>query len=548
MLLSLARRARIALLAFTLCAATRTLPAQWASMARFVPVGSEADERARLEQLRGRETDASYLFRSASTLSMRAESAVRSGARRARLMLIAPELRVVSNSALPFSLNDGTLWAGKGTSTILRTGLGLSLGPVRLLLAPERTTSENRAFQVIPYPQGDTPARNVWANPFHPAASSIDLPFRFGERPIEQVSAGQSSVTIDLPWLSTGVATENLWWGPGAQNAVVLSNNAAGFPHAFLQTRDGIKTPVGRVDAQWILGQLRESDFFDADRSNNRRSLSGIVAVFTPSIDSAFSLGMARTVMAPTSGRAVSPRAAVDVFRKVGRPNTDPDYVTKGPRPDQLISFFARWVVPRAGFEAWTEWARFEEPASIRDLLEFPGHSQGYTLGLQWAHPLSSGATMRVQAEGTNLEPDASIRVRPVATTYTSRAMGQGYTNRGKSLGASIGPGSSSQFVQADLFGVNYRFGVFASRIRWDNATLWEPIVPQVKNEDISLLAGVRGSLSRRSARLLVEYTHAARLGYLYQDKISNPARGEHAGVDFINRTLSVTLSTFVGR
>ena len=59
---------------------------------------------------------------------------------------------------------------------------------------------------------------------------------------------------------------------------------------------------------------------------------------------------------------------------------------------------------------------------------------------------------------------------------------------------------------------------------------------------------GVRGSVSRRSARLLVEYTHAARLGYLYQDKISNPARGEHAGVDFINRTLSVTLSTFVGR
>ena len=543
MVLNKSRRICLASIALLGCSATRSLSAQRLSLASFVPLAGESEERLLLRQLLGPSDGDPRFFRSPSTLSRGADTVPRFS-----FSLIGPEFRLITNSALPFSLNTGSLWAGRGTSTIATLGVSIRLSRVRVLLAPQHTTTENRRFQVIPYSQSLVPARSVWANPFHPPASSIDLPYRFGDRPLRRVDAGQSSVTVDVPRATIGFATENVWWGPGIGNAIVLSNNAAGFPHLFARTRDGIRTRVGRFDAQWMLGQLRESNFFDADGTNDVRSLSGLLVAWTPSIDTTLSIGIARTVTAMSDRRTVAARALFDVFKSVGQPNTDTTRIQAGPRRDQLASFFARWMIPAAGVAAHVEWARFEEPRTLRDLLEFPGHSQAYTLGLQWARPVGHHRVLRLQAEGTNLEPDASIRVRPVATSYTSRAIMQGHTNRGKALGASIGPGSSSQQVGIDLFGRNFRIGAFATRIRWDDATLWEPIVPQVKNEDVSVMGGFRGSVTMRNTRLLVEYTQAVRIDYLYQDKIADPARGLHSGVDILNRTWSFTLSTGAGR
>jgi hypothetical protein len=541
--LSITRWASVSSIVLLLSCGTQQLHAQWVAPGALVQIGGEPEERIRLGQLLGTDSTRRFLFRSVSSLSpgLGAQS-------RLRVTLFAPELRMVNNSALPFSLNDGPLWAGRGSNMLITAGVGLSYKSVRVIIAPQLTTSENLPFQVIPYPQNDASGRNVWSNPFHPAGSSIDLPLRFGDAPIRRVVPGQSSLTIDVRGVSFGVATENLWWGPGIRNAIVLSNNAEGFPHAFIQTKNAVRTPFGTFDAQWILGELRESIFFDNNPANDLRSLSGLIVVWTPLSDSGLSLGMARTVFAPAARSGVSLSAAFDFLRDVGHPNTDARDSAKGPGPDQVFSFFGRWVFPKTGFEAYAEWARFEEPISFRDLLEFPGHSQAYTLGLQWAHPLARGGTLRLQAEGSDLEPDPSIRVRPVATTYTSRSVVQGYTNLGKSLGANIGPGSSSQWLAADYFAPKVRFGVFVGRIRWDDATLWEPIVPQVKNEDISLFGGLRGSVAYRGVRLSLEYTHTVRLDYLYQDKIADPAAGTHAGVDIGNRTLSLTLSTAVAR
>lgn len=517
------------------------LRAQRIPLAPFVPLGSESEERLRLTHLRSASENAAYLIRSALTLSWSTRQLQPAG-----ISFIAPEIRVVTNSALPLSFNDGPLWAGRGTSTITTAGIEVHAASVRLVLAPHLTTSENLAFQVIPFPENDPAQRSVWANPFHPAPSSIDLPYRFGDTRVRRIGLGQSSLSVGLSGLVAGVGTQNLWWGPGIRNAIVMSNNADGFAHAFVQTRDGVHTRIGRFDAQWILGRLDESGFFDRDSTNNVRSLSGLVVVWTPRADRGLSLGVSRTVFAPTTNGRMRGAAAFDVLRDVGTPNTHPTDSLKG--RDQLFSFFARWVFPAAGLATYVEWARFEQPRSLRNALEFPGHSQAYTLGLEWASLPMRAGTFRLQAEATNLEPDASLRFGPVATTYTSRTVAQGYTHRGKTLGAAIGPGSSSQWLAGDLFGSTFRVGAFLERIRWDNATLWLPIVPQVKNEDISLVSGLRGSATYKGMRLLLAYTHTVRLGYLFQDKIADHARGTHAGVDLLNQTLSVTLSTAVAR
>jgi hypothetical protein len=237
--------------------------------------------------------------------------------------------------------------------------------------------------------------------------------------------------------------------------------------------------------------------------------------------------------------------SAFDVFRTVGQPNTDTLAASAAAGRDQIFSLFGRWVFSPAGFEAYLEWARFEEPKSLRDFLDFPGHSEGYTLGFQWARPIAPWTAFRLQGEASYFEPDPSLRLRPVAVTYTSRAVPQGFTNAGETLGAAIGPGASSQWLAGDVFSHDWRLGVYLQRIRWDNGTLFEPIVPQFRRQDVTLLAGLRGSVALYGVNLAIDFAHAARYDYLFQAYVLSPVRT--GGIDLLNNTLSVTLSTALG-
>ena len=524
-------------------------PPRWVSGLPLV--GSETEERLRLAAAMDTTAPATrdnaplaaqWMFRSPSLLLRALEPPPGAGrARPLTVQLLAPELRTVHNSHLPHSLGDGALWAGRGGSTLVTGGVALRAGPVHLVLAPQLTTSDNGQFQVIPYVQGITPSRSVWANPFLGAPYSIDLPSRFGNRPIRRGTPGERALSLELPGVTLSAGTEHLTWGPGVRNQLLLGGNAEGFPHATLTTRQGFRTPLGRVHAQWLLGRLQESPFFDDSVANDWRALGGALLQLAPRGDSTLSVGIARLVMGAQQGPEPRPGAAFRVFAPVGRQGA------AGTTHDQVTALFARWLIPGTGAEAYAEWARFAEPVSLRDLLEYPGHSQGYTVGVLWARPLRAGA-LQLNAEATQLEQDASGRMRDVGVSYTSRTVPQGWTHRGKVLGAAIGPGSSSQWVSADWYGRRLRAGVYAGRIRWNNDVLWTSVVPQPKLEDITLLSGVRASAQWGRTRVLLDYARGARLAYLYQARPADFARGTNVGVDFLNQTFSVTLVTHAAR
>lgn len=514
----------------------RAAAAQQDSLVPVVTVAGEAQDRIRLGQLTGAPDTSGFLLRSASRLN-----AIAPGARWAA-QLLAPELRVVTNSGLPNSMNDDALWAGRGLNVALTAGFGARLGRVQIIVAPTYVSEANRPFQVIPYSQQTTPRRSQWANPFHPLPESIDLPLRFGDAPRSRVFPGQSSITADAGAVTAGFGTENRWWGPGIRNAIVLSSNAPGFAHAFVQTTRPLRTKAGYFDAQLIAGELHESDFFDFSADNDRRSVSGLALTWSPAGDRGLTLGAMRLVIARLGAGDNAARGAFDVFRSVGRPNADTSATEASSTRDQIFSLFARWVLAPAGFEAYAEWARFEEPASFRDFLEFPQHSQGYTLGLQWAKPLTNG-TFRLQSEVSYLEPSTTFRLKRAFTGYTSRAVTQGFTERGEALGAAIGPGSSSQWIAADVFRERYRAGVFFGRVRWDDGALFEPSVPQFKAPDVSLFGGLRAGTTWRGVHALFEFTHTLRINYLFQGYLDNAAKEKKSGIDLSNTTLALTLS-----
>jgi len=464
--------------------------------------GSIDDDSARLTSITSAASLPYSLLRSASTLTPQLPGDSTS----IRIGLILPDGYTIYNTTLPYSLNDGWLWAGRGLSSRLRAGLLVQTRRVSLVFAPEVYRSDNLSFRMppdwvtLPRPPGRSPL----ASPWHTTPESIDLPVRFGTRGFSEWDWAQSTLAADFGRITAGVSTENEWWGPGIRNAIVLSTNAAGIPRVFVRPTRPIATRAGIFDFRLFGGALTESPYFDTTRADDWRSISAFAVTWTPRPAPNVTLGFARAVYGPVSSLFRAPTRLLDaLIRNPGRPSNHlPGDTVVVPGRDQVFSLFGRWAFPGAGFEVYAEWARTELPTSLRDLLTAPNHTQGYTLGLQWAQPTGSESTTRVQLETTYLEKSATLRDRPVGEWYTSRAVPQGYTNRGQVIGAAIGPGASSQWVAVDYFAQRWSTGVFASRIRWDGDALYRFPTTNVRgtpnkwcSHDTSVLLGLRGVL-----------------------------------------------------
>ena len=514
-------------------------------------VGGMTADRLRLDQLRGRDSLDGFMIRSASSLSPRPGPA-----KGWSTAVIAPELYAVNNSAIPFSLNDGALWAGVGTSARILFGAQVAAGPFRLILAPEIVRSENAYFllrdtlRFYAPPVPEDRAGDGFVFPWYALGPySIDLPTRFGDESLSRLDLGQSTAMYEHRAVAVGISNENSWIGPGIRNALILSDNAPGFPHAFVRTTNPWKTRIGSIEAKLMVGGLTESKWFDTTETNNLRSLSIFAFSIRPSFQKNLVLGGSRAVYADSKGWSRIPGRFFDAFANTGRPNNRAladSAVSPGGR-DQIFSLFGRWVFPEDGFETYAEWARLEFPYSLRDLMVAPNHSQGYTLGLQYARPaFTPEGRFRVQAELTSVEQSATWRERPQGSFYTSRKVIQGYTQMGQPLAASIGPGASGQWLAFDFIDPGWSFGINAGRIRWNediHSTYGFPLYQGYCIHDVSVFPGARGSVNSRWGYVSADVSFGNRINAWFQEQSGCP-KG-NSMLDIRNRTISVTIGTF---
>src|SRR3990172_1422300 len=494
-------------------------------------IGSVAEDRLRLRQLADSAPTAGFLIRSARTLSAPGD--------RARHAFVAlPEVDVRWNDRVPLALNDGAMWSGRGANALVRAGAYFSNRWLSIVLAPEVTVSRNLGFEVFP---GREPGRSAWSSPWHTGGHSADLPLRFGDRALTLTSPGQSSLTIEAGPIAAGASSENQWWGPGVRNALLLSTQAAGVPHLFVRSARPLRSRAGDVEFRAIAGGLTESIFFDTIPSNDFRSLSGVIVTLTPRAAPHLTVGVARLVVAPARAKGSVLAGALNAFTR-WRPACDPRTRADSLAGDQLTSLFGRWIFPKDRFELWFEWAKSELPRSLRELIIAPQNAQGYTLGFQWALPArGSRATVRVQAEATNVEQSVVFAERPPADFYTGRAAPQGFTQRGQLLGASVGPGGQGQWLAADYLVPGWSLGLMLQRIRWEDGALYREPIPNFFRHDVTLLAGLRGTLRTGAYDYSASIATNRRLNYLFQNGIANPA-GRRT-VDVPNLTLTLSAS-----
>ncbi len=401
-----------------------------------------------------------------------------------RLELLPARLDFEVSSAYPDDRNNGVLWAGRGMSGAVTAGAVARWGPITAGLSPVLAAQENASVLIQPVVP---PGYSRFAYPWH--AGRIDWPTRFGDAAFAVADPGDSFVRLDSHGFVIGLSNENLWWGPGRINGMLMSNTGPGFPHVFLGTSDALDVGIGRLQGRALWGHLAESDYFDSDPSNDSRLFAGLVLAFSPAPVPELSVGFSRAYLETLRpGERSLWQQITDPYRA---PRSNP---LGGTGNNQLFSLFLRFALPESGFEAYGEWAREDNWEDATDLLMEIDHSQAYTVGFQDVVELRS-RWLRLWGELTHLGASTTfLSGRPAVTFYTHSQVRQGYTQRGQLLGAWIGPGSDSQSLGADLFGGWGSSGIYVQRVRYDNDAyyaVWAPFWSD-HGHDVGLGGGLR--------------------------------------------------------
>jgi len=335
------------------------------------------------------------------------------------------------NSKSPAGWNDGAMIPARGYQTMISGGFFAKMGPLTIQLRPEYVYAENKNYESLDL-YGGAP----------------DLPVRFGNDTHNQLDWGQSSIRLNIGPMSVGLSNENLWFGPGIRNSLLMSNNARGFKHLTLNTIRPIRSPIGSFEMQLIGARLEGSGYSFLDQIPNYaewRYLSSFAMSFQPRFVPGLFVGLTR------SFQSYNPQVKtfadyVPLFTPFQKVN-DVNNVTGSDDKDQLASFFARWLFTKAHAEVYVEYGVNDHAYNLRDFNGSPEHSRTYLFGISKMSPFKGrkGQFIRTSLEITQMSQSIDRMVRDAGSWYYHGQIAQGYTHKGEVLGAGIGPGGNLQ-------------------------------------------------------------------------------------------------------
>ena len=370
------------------------------------------------------------------------------------LYVLNPTLYMNFNSNVPYSRNDGSMIPNVGFQQLLSFGFYFEYGPLSIQINPEYLYAENKPFQLY-----WTDHQLFQLDRRYDFWNKVDLPERFGQTSYSKLLPGQSSIRFNFSNMSIGFSTENLWWGPGIRNAIMLSNNARGFPHITFNSVEPLQTKIGNFEWQLITGRLEKSgflpsytnfynynDYFYLPKKNDWRYFQGLIISYSPSFIKGLTVGFSRWVQAySTFIKDTKDYFPVldGLFRKNDKYGADipgGDQSLEQQR-DQAAGVFFRWVWNDAKAEIYGEYFTDYVKGIFSKRIKNNEDLKGYTLGFRKVFNNKYDFSW----EWTNLSQDLTSLKNNSNIIYTNDQVRHGYTNYGEVLGATIGPGSSSQ-------------------------------------------------------------------------------------------------------
>ncbi|MDX5337407.1 MAG: capsule assembly Wzi family protein [Cyclobacteriaceae bacterium] len=379
------------------------------------------------------------------------------------------------NSTYAFGINDGAMIPNRGIQQIISPGVYAEYGKFSLQFQPEILLAQNKDYLGFPIEHQATILF------YYEYMNRIDMPERFGDGPFNQVYLGQSSLRFNLEGLSIGVSNENLWWGPGRRNSLLLGNNAPGFLHFTLNTRRPVKTEIGSFETQFISGFLKSTDFlppwpdytiqqnpvYYPKAENGNRYLSGLIFTYQPKWVPGLFLGYGSVnhmYREDVSGLS----DLLPVFN--GRKKAPTVYDPIQEKRQQFSSGFFRWLSPEGRFEFYGEYGTRDNDRRLSDFIITPESGRAFTFG--FAHLLSTKNPNRfieISSEMTLSGQTIRDDIRQLRTWYIHDHVRHGYTHHGQVLGIGNGPASNQIFVGAAWVEGLKKIGFHVERIEYNN-------------------------------------------------------------------------------
>lgn len=382
----------------------------------------------------------------------------------------------------PYAWNQAGFLQAKGIQTQISTGAYLSYGWLDIQLKPELVYAANPAF---------------------PYNSSYGSATKGGYK---RLFMGQSSIRLSKAGLSIGLSTENMWWGPGLHNSLLMSNNAPGFAHLTFNTTKPIKTPIGNFEWQLIAGKLTEDTTVLLENKNlttsyynpysydgggysgpydprkNWRYLSGITLTYNPKWVEGLFISVNR-VGYTYKYKLDSNATGYSFFQKYlpvlfgvlrqtypyGTPTYNHEIGYK-----QMASISVRMVFPRSHTEVYTEYGYGDNFYNMRDWNVDAPHSTAYVIGLRKLKKLRRKHNwLDFSAEMVRMSEPVNYLLRTAGDWYSYQG---GYTHQSRIIGAGVGKGNNAYTTRIQWLSGFSRLGMVVQGIQHGPTRLVGPL------------------------------------------------------------------------
>jgi hypothetical protein len=392
-----------------------------------------------------------------------------------KLQFVPATLIQQYNSQLPYDWNQGSMIQSKGYQVMASVGMHAAIGKhIRIQLAPEFVYAANNYFEGFSSQLNN----RAWADRYR-FWNTSDIPERFGTGGYTKVFAGQSYIRYNAGAVSFGLSTENLWWGPGYRNSLIMSTNASGFLHATINTIRPIVTGIGRFEAQIVGGQLKSSGFLPPriysvynsaflyqPKIEKDRYVAGMVLTWNPKWTPGLYFGISKASYLYTSDIS----NPLDVLPLQGFFGDERTQTEKDGTKASMGSLFARYVMKSEQAELYMEYGRKDISLMPWNILQSDPYRRAYVAGFRKIfNTKKTDEHIQLAIELTQMQAPTAELIRDPDSWYTHRHVQQGYTNMGKPLGAGIGPGSNSQTLELAWVKGLKKIGIQFERVRYNS-------------------------------------------------------------------------------
>lgn len=390
------------------------------------------------------------------------------------LVMMPATYRLQYNSAYAFGVNDGAFIPNRGFQNIISVGAYAEYKGFSLQLQPELLMAQNKDYLGFPIEHQATILF------YYEYMNRIDTPERFGTSAYNKLFLGQSSLRYNFKEYSIGVSTENLWWGPGRRNSLLLGNNAPGFLHFTANTRKPVETKIGAFEGQLITGFLKSSGYlppwpdyniqknpvYIPKQADGNRFISGLVFTYQPKWVPGLFLGYGSINHLYRDD--ISDFAdLLPVFN--GRKGSENIYDPIRDKRQQFSSGYFRWLSPEGHFEFYGEYGTRGNSRRAGDFIITPESGRAFTFGFSHLLGLNTpGHYFQISSEMTQTGQTIREDIRSLKTWYIHDRVRHGYTHNGQVLGVGNGPGSNQIFVEFAWVHKKNRIGFQMERIAYN--------------------------------------------------------------------------------